>query len=68
MPSTLAQTATILAVGRQPSGKSRAFSALRPGGLRRDRFQSRWHWAEATRVIVVVLSSNDDPKFTTPFA
>jgi len=28
MPSTLAQTATILAVGRQPSGKSRAFSAL----------------------------------------
>jgi len=50
MPSTLAQTATILAVGRQPSGKSRAFSALRPGGLRRDRFQSRWHWADATRL------------------
>ena len=28
MPSTLAQTATILAVGRKPSGESRAFSAL----------------------------------------
>ena len=40
MPSTLAKTATILAVARQPSGKSRAFSALRPGGLRRDRYQA----------------------------
>ena len=28
MPSTLAQTAPILAVGRKPSGESRAFSAL----------------------------------------
>ena len=28
MPSTFAQTATILAVGRKPSGESRAFSAL----------------------------------------
>ena len=28
MPSTLAQTATILVVGRKPSGESRAFSAL----------------------------------------
>ena len=52
MPSTLAQTATILAVGRQPSGESRAFSALRPGGLRRDRYQSRWHWANALQLMV----------------
>ena len=28
MPSTLAQTATILAVGRKPSSESRVFSAL----------------------------------------
>ena len=30
-----------LAVGRKPSGESRAFSALRPGGLRRDRYQKQ---------------------------
>ena len=36
MLSTLAQTTTDLAVGRKPAGESRAFSARRPGGLRRN--------------------------------
>jgi len=49
-----AATATkVDGIGRQPSGKSRAFSALRPGGLRRDRYQSRWHWASAVGSVMM---------------